>query len=298
MSTVAVIAHDAGGAEILSSWARRSGETCVLVAEGPAKAIFARKCPELVPVSLEEAVAAADWLLCGSGWQVSLEREAIRAGRLAGKKTVTFLDHWVNYLPRFQDGEELILPDEIWVGDADAFRIALETFPGRRVLLKENPYFLDLKDEIASVKAQTTPKGTGTILYVCEPIADHALLQHGDARYFGYTEHDALAFFLEYISLLDDGGRTIVVRPHPAEKSDKYAAAIERSGLAILSGGDETLLRETLAADIVVGCESMAMVVGLLAGKRVVSSIPPGGRQCQLPHGGIEHLAAMKMSTL
>ncbi|MGB1984427.1 MAG: hypothetical protein ACPHOH_03080, partial [Porticoccaceae bacterium] len=39
-----------------------------------------------------------------------------------------------------------------------------------------------------------------------------------------------------------------------------------------------------------VGCESMAMVVGLLAKKRVISAIPPGGRPCQLPQPAIENL--------
>jgi len=34
----------------------------------------------------------------------------------------------------------------------------------------------------------------------------------------------------------------------------------------------------------------MAMVVGLLAKKRVLSSIPPGGRPCQLPQLDIENL--------
>ena len=34
----------------------------------------------------------------------------------------------------------------------------------------------------------------------------------------------------------------------------------------------------------------MALVVGLLANKRVISTIPPWGVQCHLPHGGIERL--------
>jgi hypothetical protein len=42
---------------------------------------------------------------------------------------------------------------------------------------------------------------------------------------------------------------------------------------------------------VVVGCESMAMVVGLLAQKKVVSSIPPSGRHCRLPQKNIVHLS-------
>ena len=42
-----------------------------------------------------------------------------------------------------------------------------------------------------------------------------------------------------------------------------------------------------MRSKIVVGCESMAMVVALMAGKSVYSSIPSGGRNCTLPHEGI-----------
>jgi hypothetical protein len=52
-------------------------------------------------------------------------------------------------------------------------------------------------------------------------------------------------------------------------------------------------MTQILEADVVVGCESMAMIVGLLANKRVISSIPLGGRLCQLPHAQIEHLQVL-----
>jgi hypothetical protein len=294
MAVVALVAHDAGGAEILSSWACRNCATCLLVAEGPAVAIFRRKCPDLTPMPLQEAVAAADWLLCGSGWQSGFERDAIRAGRGAGKKTVTFLDHWVNYRERFEEKGEVILPDEIRVGDDDALRIAQAAFPGHPVRLEENPYVLDLGDEIAAAGLTNQNGGAGNILYVCEPVEEHAERAYGNPRHFGYTEHEALKFFLDNVDRLDPDGRAIVVRPHPSETTDKYAWAANASSRPISLSTGKTLLQETLAADIVVGCESMALVVAMLAGRRVVCSIPAGGRPCQLPHAGIEHLASLE----
>ena len=38
-----------------------------------------------------------------------------------------------------------------------------------------------------------------TILYVCEPIREHAYLKYGNERHWGYTEEDALKYFLENI---------------------------------------------------------------------------------------------------
>jgi hypothetical protein len=40
---IAVVSHDAGGAEILSSWLRRCAEPYCVVLDGPAQVIFQRK---------------------------------------------------------------------------------------------------------------------------------------------------------------------------------------------------------------------------------------------------------------
>ena len=45
---------------------------------------------------------------------------------------------------------------------------------------------------------------------------------------------------------------------------------------------NSSLLKDIIAADFVAGCQSMAMVIGLLAGKEVVCVIPPDGRECYL----------------
>ena len=102
MSRVALVCHDAGGAEILSSWLLRSDDLCSVVAEGPAVSIFNRKCPDAKRLSLAEATENADWVLCGSGWSSDFERQAIQFCRKERKKTIVFLAHWVNYKERFK----------------------------------------------------------------------------------------------------------------------------------------------------------------------------------------------------
>lgn len=290
MAHVAIVSHDAGGAEILSSWLNQAYCPASVVVAGPAESIFRRKCPQAEFLSLNQAVAKSSWVLCGTGWQSNFERKAIMRGRALGKKTVAFLDHWVNYRERFDEGGSSVLPDEIWVGDVDAERIARALFDRTPVLLQSNPYVEDLLAEIAAIQDRKSGAVASRILYVCEPVADHALAQYGNERHWGYTEHDALHFFLSNIAALGQPVEAITIRPHPSEQEDKYQWADGLSPLPVEFGGKKTLLEETLAANIVVGCESMAMVVGLLAGKRVISTIPPGGRPCQLPHGDIEHM--------
>lgn len=290
MEHVAIVSHDAGGAEILSSWLNRAHCPACVVVAGSAESIFRRKCPQAEFLSLDEALARSSWVLCGTGWQGNFERHAIARGRALGKKTVAFLDHWVNYRERFEEGGHSVLPDEIWVGDVEAERIARALFDQTPVLLQPNPYVEDLLAEIALIQTGKSGSAANSVLYVCEPIADHALAQYGDERHWGYTEYDALRFFLTNVAALGQPVDVVTIRPHPSEQADKYQWASGLTPLPIEFGGKKTLLEETLASDIVVGCESMAMVVGLLARKRVVSTIPPGGRPCKLPHGDIEHL--------
>lgn len=293
---IAIVSFDAGGAEILSSWIKRQSEPFCLVLDGPALKIFNSKLKEVETVSLASAVDEADWLLCGSSWQSNLERTAIQSFRSAGKKTVAFLDHWKNYRERFLLEGNLHLPDEIWVGDPDAEKIARNVFPGEKIILRQNPYFEDLQCAIKGMKHQSSPAGTYRVLYVCEPTSEGALLQHGDKRYWGYTEEEALQYFLKNINVLGQKTEEIIVRPHPSETKEKYEWVLQDCNLNLRIDSTRPLLAEVAAADVVVGCESMAMVVALLANKRVISCIPPGGRKCCLPQAGIEHLQSMAAS--
>ena len=287
---IGVVSHDAGGAEVLSSWLRRSVEPYCLVLDGPAKAIFQSKLGDLQSIPLSEAIEKCDWVLSGTSWQSNLEKQAIHQAQAAGKQVVTFLDHWVNYKERFTADGSTVLPDEIWVGDVDAEIIAKEYFPHNLIVLKSNPYFEDLKQELKKIKIPPVNSQHCTILYVCEPIREHALLQHGDERYWGYTEEDALQFFLKNLNILNCDVSKIKIRPHPSEDKRKYDWAKKLSSFNVEINSAKTLLEEISEADVVVGCESMAMVVALLAKRRVVSTIPLGGKSCSLPHLQIEHL--------
>ena len=82
----------------------------------------------------------------------------------------------------------------------------------------------------------------------------------------------------------------VVIRPHPSENQRKYDWVLNEFGEQVKPGGNKTLLEEVFDAELVVGCNSMAMVVGLIAGKRVISGLPPGHRTYCLPMPEIEHL--------
>lgn len=288
---IVVVSHDAGGAEILSSWVLSHNEKYHLIADGPARDIFERKVGKCERKSLESAIMDSDWLLVGTSFNSNLEIDAINLARDNGIKSIAFLDHWCNYIERFKRKGKMYLPDEIWVGDEAAYEIANKEFPSVPVLLKSNPYFESLKVEFNKLKQQQQIiSRVPSVLYVCSPLNEVALRNYGDERYWGYTDEEAIKYFLNNLDAFNCKEIKIVIRPHPTEKVEKYDWVLEEFSLEITISKSKTLLQEIVDVDLIVGCNSMAMVVGLIAGKRVISGLPPGHRTYCLPMQNIEHL--------
>lgn len=284
-----IVAHDAGGAELLSSYVRRCQLKCIYHLEGPALKIFEKKLGPITNVPLIDAIVMCDWVLCGTGWQTDLEWSAIKYAKKFNKKAVAFLDHWVNYRERFLR-QGFYLPDEIWVADEFALQLARRVFGDLPMRLVDNPYLEDIREAFSTIAQKgriTSP--IKQVLYVCEPI---------DAQVAGYNETMALRYFIENISALGSDISRIVLRPHPSEQASKYSWIIKESAIPITINANRSLIEEINESDIVVGCETMAMVVALVAKKRVICCIPPGGKACSLPFLEIESLALMVSAAL
>lgn len=291
---IGVVGHDAGAMEIISSYIRRQTLDCCFCVEGAAVHVIARKLGTVPQLPLEALVERCEWLLCGTSFLSDLEWRAVGLARQAGKRCVVVLDHWVNYRQRFTRHGQWHWPDEVWVGDETAARIAREDLPELKQTLVPNAYFMDIQDEIKSLAALPRAPGGGLdILYVCEPLRDDGIALYGDERYWGYTEEEALSYFLTHVGSLGRNVNRIVVRPHPQEPLGKYDWAARQFDLPLICGEKKTLLEQIAACDIVAGCATMAMVVGLLAGKRVISCIPPGGKTVPLPQCEIEDMSRL-----
>lgn len=288
-----IISHDAGGAEVLSSYIAQKNLDCWFVLGGPASKIFENKLGDIKKLPLLDAINQSSFILCGTSWQSDLEYNAIKLARSLGVPSKAFLDHWINYKERFVRNNEMCLPDEIWVGDAFAEEIAKKIFPNMPIRLEDNPYFHEICQNQALTSKMKLTNSEKSVLYVCEPIREHALIQYGDERYWGYTEEDALRYFLSNINLLGRPIDKIVIRPHPSESTDKYSWVQSEFDFPI-EMGRLTLAEEIASSDIVVGCQSMAMVIALFASKKVISSIPPGGVPCTLPHSDILYLQQLE----
>jgi hypothetical protein len=287
---VAIISHDAGGAEILSSWLKYNCVDYCLCICGPAVNVFKSKKIKGEILTLEQAISLADWILCGSSWMSDLEVRAIILSKKYNKKAVVFLDHWTNYLERFEFNGERHFPDEIWVGDTYAYELTKKMVQIKsKVILKENPYFIQIKDTYALINKEAS--SSNSILYVCESIKKHALMKFGDELYWGYNEDTAIDFFFFSLNANKTNVYEIVLRPHPADELNKYDWVVDKyQNYNIKIGGKVSLIEEIANSSIVIGCSSMAMVIALQLGKKVQCSIPPGRGICNLPFKEIEFI--------
>ena len=295
---VLICCHDAGGAEVLSEWVRaESDKVYRFLLDGPAATIFRRKfghLPLLDSAAAYAGLSTVDFVLTGTSWASTLELECLAQARTRGIFSAAYLDHWVNFSTRFNDRERDVFPDEIWTGDEEAFAIAKRTFPHRVVRLRRNPYFEKISEDFARLPASQLSADEARILYVCEPVAIDCGSVTIARTHPGYTEFDALRFCLDRLStMVPDGQRRKVrVRLHPSEKPGKYEPVIGpyRVREAIETAAGTTLLEDCQWSTDVVGCGSMAMIVALLGGRRVYSSIPLPGALCPLPRKDIRYL--------
>ena len=292
---VLIASYDAGGAEILSNWLKYKKPKAFVVVDGPAKKIFKKNCPNVKFDKLDYALSKSDWVLCSTGWSSNFELNILTQAKKLKKKSVAFLDHWVNYLDRFKSqNKKYIFPDEIWVGDLHAKKIATSIFKNIPVIQKKNPYFHHIILKIRSMKKKKKNKKLyKKVLYVSEPIKDHINLKNKLKKKFYYNEHDALRYFLRNLHRIDKNIEEITLRPHPSEKIKKYNWIKKLDKVKINFSKNKSLLEDILYSDIVVGCETMAMVIALLAKKRVVTSIPPNKKfkiNISLPYKKIEKI--------
>jgi hypothetical protein len=108
-------------------------------------------------------------------------------------------------------------------------------------------------------------------------------------------EFEALDYFLSNLVRLGlNEVKVVRLRPHPSDSVGKYDRWSSVLGGVTVEVDEKSSLADSIAwANVVVGCQTFAMVIALSAGKRVISSIPPWAPPCALPHEGIEKMAVL-----
>lgn len=297
---IVVVCHDAGAANIIYSWI----ESCIqaspglansirIYSQGPANYLLDNfdikhvvRCS-----SLDDAMKNSQTLLAGTGWASTLELQALDQAKKMGIRTISVIDHWINYSDRFCIEGWQVNPDEIWVTDSYAKNIADKTFPGIEIEQKPNLYIARTVDRINALSNPSCSKLK--VLYVLEPFRK-AWVKGRENGEFDALEY----FFLHMDELFHSPVAEVRLRPHPSDPPGKYDRWLDSPRTFEISIDVRPELEQSIAwADVVVGCQTMAMVISVESGKRVICSMPPWAPHCALPHEEIEKMALMFLET-
>lgn len=268
---ILVFTHDAGGSEMIAAYIKKNFDKFIFVCYvgGPGRDIFRRYGISIKEITdNDSAIKCAIqknkdsfFVLIGTGWMTNIELSAIREAKNFGMRTVCYLDSWVNFRERFgypKIGWQKWLPDELWTADEYAKDLA-EKFFGKysRIRFMGNPYFYFLRKEYEEIK-RNTKRGNGAVLFLTD-----LLLQ--DVR-------PVLKKTLSFFSKMRFE-RPIIIRLHPAEQRNKYDHIVRpfKRFLNISISKNKNILDDMVLSSVVIGTETMALVVGVICHKKVIS---------------------------
>ena len=288
---IGVACHDAGGAEILASYCYRENASYVFSIKGPALGVFQRKFGNFENVKLEVLIDSADELFTGTSGNSKFEIEAIRMAKKKGLKCKSFIDHWINYEMRFTDSDgQLILPDVLVAGDIYAENILKSVFPNHPTEYIENSYWKDLREYIELKNQNSYSVNRSKCIFLSEGMSEfYSKKQQGFKGSF--DEKDLLISLIEVIKKIDSEIDEIVIRLHPSDELNKYAEIESKySDLIKVSHSKMELWEELSKYKLAIGFQSMALVIALQMGLRVVSIRPEGHPDIEIPFQEIERL--------
>lgn len=294
---IAVACNDAGAANIIISWLKSMPEVTIRAhLGGPAEALWFEAFPGTINYNLDDVMNGSSMLLSGTGWATSLEHNARYSAAKKGIFSVAVIDHWVNYKARFFRDSRFIYPDQIWVVDKYGYAIAESVFSNHVIKLMPN-YYLD--EQIKKIKefeeTLRSKVGETNILYVLEPVRAPWKRDEVVAG-----EFQALDYFVSNLSGVSSDSINLRLRPHPSDKPGKYDRWVYQQNLGTkINISERTSLFEDVAwSDIVVGCQTYALVIALTAGKRSICCLPPYAPESVLPYPEIEELRNNKKALI
>lgn len=170
---IGIVAHDAGGANILASYCRRKPDNYRYLLQGPAKAIFGKTLSIESEDNFGRFVSECHSFICGTSGKSDLERSIFAQARILNKETTAVLDHWINYRERFLLNGKLVLPNNLITVDRNAYQIAKETFPECKIEEINNPYLEEFYNHYKELTLQKQSSYKSEILYISEGFSEH-----------------------------------------------------------------------------------------------------------------------------
>ena len=255
---ILVVSHDAGAAELISSWLKKKKISFSGSISGPAKKIFSRKKLHYNKKNLKKAVRESDLVVTGTGWSSKNEINSLIEAKKYKKKIICFLDHWKNYKLRFKLGKKYLYPDEIWVSDTYAKKLSKKIFKNIKIKLIKNYYweFLGKQKKIKNLKKKNF------IIATTNFNAAKRLFKEK----INMTDETFIIKVMHYIKKKHKN-KKIYLKIHPSEKKKKYIKILKKNkfrGVKIYKNIDPINLLKN--CETLIACETNLLATAKLLG--------------------------------
>lgn len=283
---IGIVAYDAGASNLLLAWVINNPSLNYLFClKGPAKKIYEDKGLIDCLKDLEDIIENCNVIITGTSYLNMLEHNTRIKAKKLNILSIAVIDHWCNYELRFIRNKQKVLPDMIWVFDKFAEKIAKNLFKETNIQRQTNFYLESLVKEITPIEKKQ-PYEKSRILYVLEPIKKESNIEGLPYEYL------VLDYFIEKISKLNlINELEIRLRLHPSENINKYNNWINNHNDYYISiSFNKTLSEDISWADIVIGYDTYALVVGSAASRKCFSSKLPYEENCELKIKDLKYL--------
>jgi hypothetical protein len=226
------------------------------------------------------------------------ELNCIREARQVGIKTISFIDHWVNFRLRFLDeNKELVLPDEIWVLDEKARQLAIEEgLPEHLLRINRNPYHEYLEylwkpsfEGKAYLDELNISKAGFHILFAPDPLSLRDVKQTT-----GFTEDEALDQLLQVLSALEFPVQ-LIVKCHPLQPVKILEDVVTKGKIPVHITTNVDVLELVNASDLVIGFYSNLLLEANALRRNVIRFFPGNKKADLLSHNkSIENVDTAK----
>lgn len=154
---------DAGATNLLAHYLKNRNILFDCYATGASKKILSKIFPnKKIKKNIDKDILKNKVLITTTSINNSFEFKAKLICKKNNIKTISVLDHWINYKSRFKYNDKIHLPDEIWVFDNYAKKKSEGLFSKTKIIKKKNYYFEYVSKEIKK------KKNKNKILYICE----------------------------------------------------------------------------------------------------------------------------------
>lgn len=216
-----------------------------------------------------------DFVFTATSYTSQIEVRFIAAAKELKIPTYTFVDHYTNYLERFQMNGTSVFPDKLFLTDKRAYDIAVASGLRENCTLEisGNPfheYLRQWKPKLARAEVFAKlglPKQAKLIIFAPDPITNA-----GGKEKYGFDELDVLTILMNAKKAAVET-TPLIIRAHPNQDRSQLILGDWNSNELIF--GDSVDANTLIFyADMIVGMYSSFLVEASLFSKKIIRLLP------------------------